>query len=161
MGAACVWQPVIWVQPYELIKKVYCPSPLAVVFGVTGPGFKPFPFFNFGHVFPKDVIGGHVYLHLQNRRFTCIDLATGERTWTSKPFGKYASLVAQEDKILALDASGRLLLIQANPSEFEMLDEREISESETWAHLAVSDDTLFVRELDALSAYRWATGGRP
>lgn len=35
------------------------------------------------------VIDGYVYLHLQNQRFTCIDLKTGERTWTSDRFGKY------------------------------------------------------------------------
>lgn len=102
------------------------------------------------------VIDGHAYLHLQNRRFACINLATGERTWTSQPFGKYASLIAQGDRFLALDASGRLLLIKANPQEFELIDNEKVSDEETWAHLAVSGDDLFIRELGAMTAYRWA-----
>jgi outer membrane protein assembly factor BamB len=47
------------------------------------------------------------------------------------------------------------LLIKANPKEFELIDEMKISDAETWAHLAVSDDELFIRELNALAVYRW------
>lgn len=101
------------------------------------------------------VIGGHAYLHLQNQRFTCIDLKTQERTWTSNGFGKYCSLVAQGDRILALDQRGVLLLIKANPKEFELIDEMNISDADTWAHLAVSGDELFIRELNGLAVYRW------
>jgi outer membrane protein assembly factor BamB len=109
-----------------------------------------------GYMSTPVVIDGHAYLHLQNQRFTCIDLRTGERTWTSQPFGKYCSLVAQKHKILALDQVGRLLLFRANPKEFELLDERKVSDEETWAHIAVSGDEIFVRQLNALSAFRWA-----
>lgn len=108
-----------------------------------------------GYMSTPVVIAGHAYLHLQNQRLTCLDLKTGERTWTSEPFGKYWSLVAQDDRILALDADGTLLLIEANPAEFKLLGQTKISDAETWAHLAVSGDELFVRELDALAAYRW------
>ena len=66
-----------------------------------------------------------------------------------------ASLVAQEDRILALESVGRLLLIMANPREFELIDEVKVGDMETWAHLAVSGDEFFVRELEALSVYRW------
>ena len=104
------------------------------------------------------LIEGHVYLHLQNQRFTCIDLTTGERTWTSNPFGKYSSMVAQGDRIMALDQRGTLLLIKANPKEFEMIDSLKVSEEETWAHLAVSGHQLFIRELNALAAYHWQKG---
>jgi outer membrane protein assembly factor BamB len=109
-----------------------------------------------GYMSTPVVIDGHAYLHLQNQRFTCIDLRTGERTWTSEPFGKYCSMVAQKDRVLALDQVGRLLLFRANPKEFELLDERKVSDEETWAHIAVSGDEIFVRELNALSAFRWA-----
>lgn len=101
------------------------------------------------------VIDGHVYLHLQNQRFTCIELATGKSCWTTTPFGKYWSLVANGDRILALDERGELLLIHANPEKFEQLDSRKISEDPTWAHLAVCGDEVFVRELNAMTAYRW------
>ncbi len=112
-----------------------------------------------GYMSTPVVIDGYAYLHMGNQRFTCINLQTGERTWTSKPFGKYASLVAQRDRILALDERGVLLLIKANPKEFELLSEKQISEDETWAHLAVSGDELFIRELNALAAWRWRIPG--
>ncbi len=110
-----------------------------------------------GYMSTPVVINGYAYLHLGNQRFTCIDLKTGERTWTSTPFGKYVSLVAQGDRLLGLDERGILLLIQADPKEFRLIDQRQVSEDETWAHLAVVGDMLFVRELRAMSTFRWRT----
>jgi len=114
-----------------------------------------------GYMSTPVVVGGYAYLHLGNQRFICINLQNGERMWTSPPFGKYASLVAQGDRILALDQQGVLLLIKANPEKFELLDSRKVSEADTWAHLAISGDEIFVRELEALAAYRWRRVPRP
>lgn len=111
-----------------------------------------------GYMSTPVVIDGYAYLHLQNQRFACINLTTGERTWTSTPFGKYCSLVAQKDLILALDQKGELLLIKANPQRFELLDQRKVSDQEAWAHVAVCGDEVFVRELNALSVFRWKRG---
>lgn len=108
-----------------------------------------------GYMSSPVVVGDHIYLHLQNQRFSCINLRTGQRTWTSQPFGKYCSLLAQGDRILALDERGILLLIKANPEKFELLDERKVSEEETWAHIAIAGEYVFVRELNALSVFRW------
>jgi outer membrane protein assembly factor BamB len=108
-----------------------------------------------GYMSTPVVIGDHAYLHLQNQRFTCVNLKTGETTWTSRPFGKYCSLVAQKDRILALDQRGKLLLLRANPKAFELLAERQVSDQETWAHLAVCGEEIFVRELNGLSAFTW------
>ena len=85
-----------------------------------------------GYMSTPVVIDRHAYLHLANQRFTCINLTTGERTWTSQAFGKYCTLVAQKNRILALDQTGKLLLIKANPKKFELLDERKVSDEETW-----------------------------
>ena len=108
-----------------------------------------------GYMSTPVVIDGYAYLHLQNQRFTCINLKTGERTWTSTPYGKYSSLVAQKDLILALDQKGELLLIKANPKEFKILGQQKVSDEDTWAHLAVCGDEVFVRELNALRVFRW------
>ena len=101
------------------------------------------------------VIDGHAYLHLRNQRFTCIDLTNGKECWTTQPFGKYWSLVSQGRKILALDERGDLFLIIANPDKFELLDQRHISDSPTWAHIAVCDNEVFVRDLKGLTACVW------
>ncbi len=108
-----------------------------------------------GYMSTPVVIDGYAYLHLQNQRFTCIDLKTGERTWTSNVYGKYCSLVARGDRILALDQRGSLLLFKADAKKFELIDQVKVGDQETWAHLAIAGNELFVRELNALAAYRW------
>ncbi len=111
-----------------------------------------------GYMSSPVVIDGHVYLHLGNGRLNCIDLATGESRWTSPPMGKYWSMVTQGDKILALANDGKLHLVQADPERFVLLDSREISDQQTWGHLAVSGNELYVRELKGVAAFRWAGG---
>lgn len=109
-----------------------------------------------GYMTSPVVIGKHAYLYLRSKRFTCVDLETGESGWISEPFGdEYWSLVAQDDRILALSETGDLRLIAANPEEFELIDTVAVSDSETWAHVAVDCGQLFVREQDGLSAYAW------
>lgn len=114
-----------------------------------------------GYMSTPVVLGGHAYLHLANQRFTCIDLASGELRWTTEPFGKYWSLVLRGDRILALDEAGQLLLIRATPEKFDLLDKRDISTSPAWAHLAVAGNEVFVRELTAITAYRWSAAAPP
>ena len=108
-----------------------------------------------GYMSNPVVIDGHAYLHMRNQRFTCVDLADGKQKWTTKPYGEYWSLVARGDKILALDQRGELFLIRATPEKFDLVDSRKISDQETWGHLGVAGDEVFVRELKAVSAYRW------
>ncbi|HVW00114.1 MAG TPA: PQQ-binding-like beta-propeller repeat protein [Planctomycetaceae bacterium] len=107
-----------------------------------------------GYMSSPIVIGNHIYLHLRNQRFTCLDVATGKESWTTTPYGKYWSMVANGSKILALDERGDLLLINANPEKFDLLDSRKIAEN-SWAHVAVVGDQVFVRELNAMTVYRW------
>ena len=75
-----------------------------------------------------------------------------------KPVSCYILWLAGEkikDHILALDQRGELLLIRANLEKFELLDSRKISDQETWGHLAVCGDQVFVRELNGISVYHW------
>jgi outer membrane protein assembly factor BamB len=108
-----------------------------------------------GYMSSPVIIGDFAYLHLGNQRFTCIDLRTGESKWTTTPYGQYWSMALRGDKILALDERGQLLLIRPNPEQFELLDSRELTKSPAWAHLAVVGNEVFVRELTAITAYRW------
>ena len=102
------------------------------------------------------VIGDFVYAHLKNGRFACVDLRDGKIKWISKgTFGKYCSMVWRKDRILALTNDGRLLLLHADPNRFVLADSRKISNSETWAHLAIAGQQIFVRERNAIVAYQW------
>jgi outer membrane protein assembly factor BamB len=112
-----------------------------------------------GYMSTPVVIEGVAYTHLKSQRVMAIEVETGRERWTTdQSFGKYMSLVAQGDRILALDQRGLLFLFRANKERFELLDQRKLTDSETWAHLAVADDQLFVRELKALAAYQWRSG---
>jgi hypothetical protein len=54
-----------------------------------------------------------------------------------------------------LDEQGDLRLIKANPEAFTIIGQVKISDAPTWAHLAVVDDFIVVRELNAVSAFQW------
>jgi len=99
---------------------------------------------------------GHAYFLGRDRRFICLELKTGKEMWQSeKRFGEYCSLVANNDRILALDMNGQLILLQANPKEFTLLDQTEVAKAETWAHLAVCGSELYIRDLNGLTALHW------
>jgi outer membrane protein assembly factor BamB len=111
-----------------------------------------------GYMSSPVIFAGHAYVHLRNQRFACFDLKDGKRTWTTTPFGKYWSLVARQDRILALDEKGELLLIAADPDEFKLLSRRKISTDSTWAHLAFADGKVYVRSLNGLTVWDWKEG---
>lgn len=102
-----------------------------------------------GYMSTPIVIGDHGYLHLRNQRFACFNLENGNPAWRSETFGKYASMVASGDKILALDQRGMLLLIKADPASFQKLGSLKVG-SDSWAHLAVRGKQVFVRNLDSM-----------
>ena len=108
-----------------------------------------------GYMSSPIVMGDHAYVHLRNQRFACLDLATGKEAWITKPFGRYWSMVAQGDRILALDETGEVRLIKATPEQFELLGEAKVAAEESWAHLAIEGQELYVRDLKGISAYRW------
>ncbi len=109
-----------------------------------------------GNMTSPVVIGRHAYLYLRAKRFSCVDLESGEEVWRSSGMeDDYWSLVAQGDRMLALTDAGELHLIQHDPSELKIIDTLEISEGKTWAHLCVDGGQLIVREQDGLVAYAW------
>ena len=109
-----------------------------------------------GYMSTPVVIDGLAYHHLKSQRVMAIEVETGRELWTSKEsFGKYWSLVASGERMLALDQRGVLFLLRANQEKLDVLDQRKLTDGETWAHLAVAGDQLFVRELNALTAWRW------
>ena len=115
-----------------------------------------------GYMSTPVVIDGVAYEHLKSQRIMAIEVETGRELWTSdQSFGKYWSLIAQGRRVLALDQRGMLYRFDADRQRFDLLDERKVSDSETWAHLAAAGDQLFIRGLDSLTAWRWADARQP
>ena len=108
-----------------------------------------------GYMSTLVVIDGHIDTNLKNQCYAGIELATGKERWVTTPFGKYWSLVAQGQKIRALDKRGDLLLINANPDKFELLRQCHVSDSPAWAHRAVCGNGVFIRDLNGLTVQRW------
>jgi outer membrane protein assembly factor BamB len=101
-------------------------------------------------------VGDYLYAHLESRRLACVDTKTGRAKWTTDPtFGEYVSFAVRGDRLLGLDQKGVLYLIHATPEKYDLLDQRKISDQDTWAHLAVCGDEVFVRDLKGVTAYRW------
>jgi outer membrane protein assembly factor BamB len=100
-------------------------------------------------------IGDSIYMHLGNGRLSCINAGTGEERWRTGSFGKYWSLAWHGDKILALDSDGELLLVQTSDEAFQLLGREEVADAESWAHIAVSEGQVYVRDLTSIRAFRW------
>ena len=108
-----------------------------------------------GYMSTPIIIDGHAYVHLRNQRFACLDLATGKEAWITKPFGSYWSMVASGERILALDETGELRLVQATPESFQLVGEAKVAEENSWAHLAVEGREIYVRDLEGLTTFLW------
>jgi outer membrane protein assembly factor BamB len=100
------------------------------------------------------LLGDYLYMHLRNTRFTCIDMKTGEAAWITRPVGDYWSMVASDDRILSLSSDGVLRLIEPTPEEYREVDQLGVAD-DSWAHLAVAGNLVFVRDLEKLKVYRF------
>lgn len=65
-------------------------------------------------------------------------------------------MVTNGKEILALDQTGKLRLIEHDPTEFKLLSEREISNEEAWAHIAVAGSSVVIRTQKSLQMYQWS-----
>lgn len=109
-----------------------------------------------GNMSTPVVVNDCAYLLQRSQRLICLDLKNKQEKWAcDTSFGTYWSLVCGGDKILGLDQRGILYLLQASPEKFVQLDSLKISENETWAHLAIHGNEIYIRELNALTVYNW------
>jgi outer membrane protein assembly factor BamB len=77
----------------------------------------------------------------------CIEASTGKELWNRPNVGKYhASLLRTGDnKLLLLEEAGNLVLVDPNPNEYKELARSKIC-GNTWAHPALADGKLYVRD---------------
>jgi hypothetical protein len=77
----------------------------------------------------------------------CIEAKTGKELWSRAKVGKYhASLLRTGDnKLLLLEENGELVLVDPDPKEYRELSRSKICGT-TWAHAALADGRLYVRD---------------
>jgi outer membrane protein assembly factor BamB len=128
--------------------------------GKEGDGFKvgeQWTLKEQGYMTSPVILDGVGYEVNRDQRLIAVDLATGSKLWEVKDkFGKYWSLVTDGKKILALDQKGELLLFQPTREGWNVLDRVEVSKEESWAHLAVSDGQVFIRDLKGMTVWQWS-----
>lgn len=95
---------------------------------------------------------GHAYLLDKSEGLTCFELATGRKLWdddhrlTPRGRNPQATLVwtGKEDRVLALNALGELILARLNPEGYTELARSPLV-GETWAHPAYADHRVLAR----------------
>jgi outer membrane protein assembly factor BamB len=78
----------------------------------------------------------------------CIEAKTGKELWKKAKIGTYhASLMRTgDDKLLLLTDRGELALLEPDAKEYRELARSKVSGPETWAHPALSNGRLYVRD---------------
>jgi outer membrane protein assembly factor BamB len=81
----------------------------------------------------------------------CIEAGTGKELWKHDKVGEYhASLVRTGDaKLLLVEEPGNLVLLEPNPKEYRELARSKIC-GKTWAHPAVANGRLYIRDAKEL-----------
>ncbi len=106
-------------------------------------------------------VGPHLYMVNGGLSLTpavtlrCVEAATGKVLWARPKIGKYhAALVKTGDgKLLMLDDAGRLILIQPDPVGYKEVCRAQVCGT-TWAHPALADGVVYVRDEKELVAVR-------
>jgi outer membrane protein assembly factor BamB len=106
------------------------------------------------------LVGGHVYAgHGHNRGFPiCVDLATGRVAWGGdiRNAGTGSAAVMYADgRLYFRYENGVVVLIEATPEGYREKGSFTIPgvRNPSWAHLAIADGRLYVREQDTLYCY--------
>jgi outer membrane protein assembly factor BamB len=91
----------------------------------------------------------------------CIEAKSGKELWSKPKVGKYhASLLRTGDgKLLMLDDSGNLLLLDPNSKEYRELARSKVC-GETWAHPALANGKLYIRDQKELICLQIPQDGR-
>ena len=85
----------------------------------------------------------------------CVEATTGKVAWEKPNIGKYhaAMIRTADNKLLMLDDAGNLLLLQPDPTGYKELAKAKVCGA-TWAHPALSNGIVFVRDDKELIAVK-------
>jgi outer membrane protein assembly factor BamB len=98
----------------------------------------------------------HGFSHRRKGQLFCLDAATGKTVWLSEGRqGENASLVVAGGVVLALTTEGELLVLEAGGAAFKLLKKYTVADSPTWAHVAVVDDGLLVKDERSLTHFHF------
>ena len=104
------------------------------------------------------------YVVHQNHAYTfdgsmlaCMDIEDGTRKWKGERYGSgQVLLLADQSLLLVLSERGQLILVEANPDQFEEIAQFPALDGKTWNHPVLVGDTLLVRNAEEMAAFRLA-----
>jgi outer membrane protein assembly factor BamB len=94
------------------------------------------------------------FSHKRKGQLFCLDLENGKTRWTGPGrMGDNALLVLSGDYLLALTTDGALNVVRATGEGFEPLAHYALADSQTWAHPALVDGFILIKEVEYLSLW--------
>jgi outer membrane protein assembly factor BamB len=98
--------------------------------------------------------GGHLYglTHRNRGQFFCLDVKSGKTTWMTKGRdGENAAMLTAGNLVFAMTTEGELLVMRANPTQFEPVKRYTVAESAVWAHPVLTGNGLIVKDVETLA----------
>ncbi len=101
--------------------------------------------------------GGKLYgfSHRKRGQFFCLDAVTGRTLWLSEGRqAESAAVLAGGGALFLLTTDGAMIVAARDAPAFKPLRTWTVAESATWAHPAVLDGALLVKDVDTLTLWR-------
>lgn len=87
-------------------------------------------------------------------QFFAVDANTGQTLWLSEArVAENAAVVRAGDLWFALTTEAQLLVVRANPKQFDVVKRYQVADSATWAQPVLSGQRVFVKDLNAISLW--------
>jgi len=101
--------------------------------------------------------GGKLYglSHRKKGQFFCLDAATGKTLWLSEGRqGDNAAILAGGGALFLLNTDGAMIVAARDAPAFKPLRTWKVAESATWAHPALVEGIVLVKDVDTLALWR-------
>ena len=101
--------------------------------------------------------GGKLYgfSHRKRGQFFCLDAATGRTLWLSEGRqAESAAILAGGGALFLLTTDGAMIVAARDAPAFKPLRTWKVAESATWAHPAVVEGAVLVKDVDTLTLWR-------
>jgi outer membrane protein assembly factor BamB len=99
------------------------------------------------------------FSHLNSGQLFVLDPIAGEVLWRGRArSGEHVTLVAWGDQVLVFGEDGSLVVGEVSRAGVRPLREYALGRSGAWAHPAIADDVVVIRDRDRLAAFRFDPG---